>query len=201
MLNTETGCPTTAEIRLFSRPNLGSNRSTQPNARGKTGTKMESQARTSTRFRPGISVRAINQTNTRAIGNEIAVLVTESARLFHNAPMAEGSPKAACQFARPYLNDWPAGATLTLFTRSMPSGNTRMMPTRRGRPREARRLASEPSSIGAERENACAVTAAIGALLSLPVWRRRFRPDEHRWIPLSWTRRCSYRASDGSDRG
>src|SRR5215471_2872739 len=140
MLKKETGLPATDDRSMLRSPNLGSSRSTQPKASGRTGTKIDNHARISTTFRPGISVRAINHTSTSAMGSEMAVRVTDSAKLFHRALMAEGSVNAACQLPNPYLKDWPDGATLKLLIRSMPSGSTRMMPTIRGKTRETARL-------------------------------------------------------------
>ena len=93
--------PEIFEISVFSKPNLGSSSSTQPNANGNTGTKIDSHARISIAPRPGMSVRAMSHVNASAIGSEMAVRVTARAKLFHKAPMADASANACCQLPAP----------------------------------------------------------------------------------------------------
>src|SRR5438132_1392498 len=122
---------------VLTSPNLESSSKIQPKASGRTGTKIDSQARTSIAPRPGILVRATSQVRTRATGTEIAVRTMARAKLFHNAPSAVGSARADCQLPRPYLKAWPAGATLKELVSSIPNGKTRMTPTTRGSPLDA----------------------------------------------------------------
>ena len=68
---------------VLTSPNLESSSKIQPKARGRTGTKIDSQARTSMAPRPGISVRATSHVRTSATGTEIAVRTMDSAKLFH----------------------------------------------------------------------------------------------------------------------
>src|SRR5216683_2964028 len=129
--------PLSGARSVLTSPNLASRSKIQPKARGRTGTKIDSHARTSIAPRPGMSVRATSQVRTRATGTEIDVRTMARAKLFHSAPSAVGSANADCQLPNPYLNAWPAGATLKELVSSIPNGKTRMMPTTSGRPREA----------------------------------------------------------------
>src|SRR5712691_5985501 len=104
--------PLIEPMSVLTSPNLESRSKIQPKASGRTGTNIDSQARTSIAPRPGMSVRAISQVRTRATGTEIDVRTIARAKLFHSAPSAVGSASADCQLPRPYLNAWPAGAML-----------------------------------------------------------------------------------------
>src|SRR6266851_1767227 len=130
---------------VLTSPNLESRSKIQPKASGSTGTKIDSQARTSIAPRPGMSVRATSQVRTNATGTEIAVRTMASAKLFHSAPSAVGSARADCQLPKPYRKACPAGATLKELVSSMPRGKTRMMPTTKGNPREAAHATSTAS--------------------------------------------------------
>src|SRR6266851_4166875 len=137
MSNTPDFEPLIEARSALTSPNLESSSKIQPKARGRTGTKIDSQARTSIAPRPGMSVRATSQVRTRATGTEIAVRTIARAKLFHSAPNAVGSANADCQLPRPYLKAWPAGATLKELVSSMPNGKTRMTPTSNGSPLDA----------------------------------------------------------------
>src|SRR6267378_4744607 len=130
---------------VLTSPNLESRSKIQPKASGSTGTKIDSQARTSIAPRPGIFVRATSQVRTNATGTEIAVRTMARAKLFQSAPSAVGSASADCQLPKPYRKACPAGATLKELVSSMPNGNTRMTPTTKGNPREATHATSTAS--------------------------------------------------------
>src|SRR5216683_6791280 len=137
MSNTADFEPVSEDSSELTRPNLASRSKIQPKARGRTGTKIDSHARTSIAPRPGMSVRATSQVRTRATGTEIDVRTMARAKLFHSAPSAVGSANADCQLPNPYLNACPAGATLKELVSSIPNGKTRMMPTSSGSPLDA----------------------------------------------------------------
>ena len=115
---------------------------------------MDSQASSSIRPRPGMSVRATSQVRTSAMGSEMAVRTIARAKLFHSAPTADGSATAACQFAKPKRAGCPAADTLKLLARSIASGSARTTPTRSGRLVERSRMLSAVTSRPSARREA-----------------------------------------------
>src|SRR5216684_6765506 len=175
--------PLSEASSVLTSPNLASRSKIQPKASGRTGTKIESQARTSIAPRPGMSVRATSQVSTRATGTEMAVRTMARAKLFQSAPSAVGSASADCQLPNPYLNAWPAGATLKELVSSIPSGKTRTMPTTKGNPLEAAHPAST-ESLSRPGPSAARCSYSIAATCTSPrhprVKTRQRRPDQQR---------------------
>src|ERR1700687_5546425 len=187
MSNTPDFEPVIEAMSVFTSPNLASRSRIQPKASGRTGTKIDSQARTSMAPRPGMSVRATSQVSTRATGTEIAVRTMARAKLFHSAPSAVGSASADCQLPNPYLNAWPAGATLRELVSSIPKGKTRVTPTSSGNPREAANPISTESPSRPNRGTASrpySIAATLPPPRSAPrqprVKARQRRPDQQR---------------------
>src|SRR5260370_37286792 len=100
--------PLSEASSVLTSPNLASRSKIQPKASGRTGTKIDSHARTSIAPRPGMSARATTPVRTRATGTELDVRTMARAKLFHSAPSALGAASADWQLHHPYPTACPA---------------------------------------------------------------------------------------------